>query len=442
MPLRNTFTTTLLVLSTLLTLTGCQTMSGLFSTQSNETIAAKPNAEITTIAAHEFQLSKNQEIVGSIATIHTRVNDTLSDIARHFGLGYNDISIANPSIQPWTPKANSRVILPLRFILPDSPRKGIVLNLANMRMFYYSKKQPLKLYTYPVGIGRQGWNTPMGLTHVVDKKANPSWVVPESILREHAQKGSPLPKIVRSGPENPLGYFAMHLGFPGYLIHGTNKPYGIGMQVSHGCVQLYPEDIKDLFTKATIGMEVRIIHQPYLVAQENNMIYLEAHEPLDRWLPNKNQLKKQILKKIKKIASQGNLLVDWSKVNLVLDRSDGIPTPILIHSPDIPEISNHAVKMAHPEHLFEQPVISKLSESDWSILVGTFENEEKAQEVAAMLNHQGPIIPSRKVSKNGSYQVIAGPFKNKSEVKAMAKRIRIDFEMDVKTLKPGLLSKR
>jgi L,D-transpeptidase ErfK/SrfK len=435
-------TLSFILLSGLTGLNGCQTFSGLFPGKNEVVIAPTLPVEQQTIATHEFVLPKNQAIVGTMAAVNTNENDTLSDIARHFGLGYNDISIANPSIEPWTPKPNSRVLLPLRFIVPDAPRKGIVLNLANMRMFYYPKKQPGTLFTYPVGIGRQGWNTPMGLTRIADKKANPTWAVPESIQREHAEKGAPLPKFVRSGPDNPLGYYAMHLGFPGYLIHGTNKPYGIGMQISHGCVQLYPEDIKELFGKATVGMDVRITHQPYLTAWDNGVLYLEAHKPLDKWSKNKAQLKSQLLKKLQRIGTSAKVSIDWKKVDRIIDRSDGIPTPILMNSPDIVNISKTAIQLAHPDKLFAQPVIGELKESDWSILVATFNEEEKAQEMAAMLTHQGPTIPARKVKMNDTYQVIAGPFKNKSEVKAVAKRIRIDFELAVEPLKPKLISKK
>jgi len=436
------FSLTFFIFSGIFSLSGCQTLSGVFLDKPDSIVNANPAPiEHKTIAIHEFQISKNQDIVGSLASVNTRENDTLSDIARHFGLGYNDVSIANPSIEPWAPKPNSRVLLPLRFILPDAPRKGIVLNLANMRMYYFPRKQPNKLITYPIGIGRQGWSTPMGLTRIADKKANPTWVVPESIQREHAEKGAPLPKIVRSGPDNPLGFYAMHLGFPGYLIHGTNKPYGIGMQISHGCVQLYPEDMKDLFNKASVGMEVRITHQPYLTAWDNKMLYLEAHEPLDKWSRNKAQLKKQLLKKLRKISASANVSIDWKKVDRIIERSDGIPTPILTNSPDIGEITKAALQMSHPDRLFEQPVIGEVKESDWSILVATYDDEAKAQQMAAMLTHQGPTIPARKIKKNDTYQVIAGPFKNKSEVKAVTKRIQIDFEMDVEPLKPRLISK-
>ncbi|MGZ8164192.1 MAG: L,D-transpeptidase family protein, partial [Methylobacter sp.] len=406
----------IIVLSWLLS--GCQNLPVLFPSETESINTTEVQPQIETIPTHQFQLADGQNIVGAIAAIHTRENDTLPDIARHFGLGYNDITIANPDIAPWTPESNSRVLLPLRFILPDAPHKGIVLNLANMRLFYYSRQKAKELLTYPVGIGRQGWNTPMGLTRIANKKANPNWYVPDSIHREHAEKGAALPKVVPAGPDNPLGRYAMPLAIPGYLIHGTNKPYGIGMQISHGCVQLYPEDIEVLFKKASIGMQVRIVHQPYLAAWDKNMLYLEAHEPLPKWARNKAQLQKQLLKHIKKISAKAKTSVDWNKVKRVLERSDGIPTPILKQSPEIAEISQNALLLAHPGQLYEQPVIADLKASDWSMLVATFDNETKAQQLAAMLNHQGPPIPARKIQKNDSFQVIAGPFKNKKEVKS------------------------
>ena len=400
----------------------------------------KTQPQTETIETHEFQLSDGQTMVGTIAAVNTRENDTLSDIARHFGLGYNDVSKANPTVTPWTPKPGSRVLLPLQFILPDAPHKGIILNLANMRLFYYPKQQPDKVFTYPVGIGREGWNTPMGLTSIIAKKANPTWVVPESIHQEHAEKGDSLPSVVAAGPDNPLGLFAMRLGFPRYLMHGTNKPYGIGMQVSHGCVQLYPEDIEVLFKKASVGMPVRIIHQPYLTAWDQNMLYLEANEPLQKWAQDKSRLKKQLLKQLHQISAKKNVAIDWKKVDGIIQRADGIPVPILTQSPDLATISANVVQLKHPEQLYQQPVVAELKDSDWSILVASFDNEIEAQQLATMLNHQGPIIPARKIKKDDSYQVIAGPFKNKKEVNTIAKRIQMDFEIDVKPLKPRLIS--
>ena len=422
-----------IVLSTFLV--GCQNMPLFSSAEESGPVLVPAKSE--NIASHEFQLAEAQNMVGTLAVMDTRETDTLPDIARHFGLGYNDITIANKGITPWMPGAGKRVLLPLRFILPDVPHKGIVLNLANMRLFYYPKQQSNTVFTYPVGIGRQGWNTPMGVTRIADKKANPVWTVPESIHREHAQKGDPLPKVVRSGPDNPLGRYAMPLGFSGYLIHGTNKPYGIGMQISHGCVQLYPEDIEVLFKQARIGMPVRIIHQPYMTAWDQNMLYLEAHEPLEKWARQKPVLKKKLLKDLRAISAEKKLTVDWEKVERILQRADGIPTPVLAQSPDIGELSAQALQVEHPGQLYGQPVAGELKASDWALLAASFDNEADAQQLAVMLNHQGPPIPARKIEKNGAYQVIAGPFKNKKEGKTVAQRIRMDFELDAKLLKPG-----
>ncbi len=422
----------------LILLSGCQTLSSLFPEDSaaieRYELEAEPQQE--SLATHEFALPDGNNMVGTIAAIDTRENDALPDIARHYGLGYNDISIANSQVSPWTPAPGSRVLLPLQFILPESPHKGITLNLANMRLFFYPKKQPDKVYTYPVGIGRQGWNTPMGLTSIVAKDANPSWTVPESIHREHAEKGDTLPKVVGAGPDNPLGLYAMRLGIPGYLIHGTNKPYGIGMQISHGCVQLYPEDIEVLFKKATVGMPVRIVHQPYLTAWHQDMLYLEAHEPLSKWTKEKASLKKQLLRQLHESSDQKRVMVDWQKVENILNRADGIPTPILMESPDTAEIAANAPVLKHPEQFFEQPVVESLKDNDWAIRVASFKDEVQAQKLATMLNHQGPIIPAHKVQKEHAYQVIAGPFKNKAEMKLAVKRLKMDFELDGEPLKP------
>lgn len=419
-------------------LSGCQSFPGFFAAEPG--IEAPVPAKITAIEAHKFNLATGQKMVGTLAAVNTQENDTLSDIARHYGLGFNDVAIANPSISPWTPEPGSRVLLPLQFIMPDAPHKGIVLNLANMRMFFYPKKEPRKLYTYPIGIGREGWSTPMGLTRIAVKTPNPSWHVPASIKREHALKGDKMPNVIPPGPDNPLGYYAMRLAIPGYLIHGTNKPYGIGMQVSHGCVQLYPEDIEVLFKKTSVGTPVRIVHQPYLAAWDNGMLYLEAHEPLPKWAGRKQHFKKQLLKKLKKISAKKSVEIDWTKVDSILSRADGIPTPILAYSPDITELAANALTLGHPGRFYAQPVVEELQDSDWAMRVASFDNEKDAQKLAAMLNHQGPPIPARKIQKDMAYHVIAGPYRNKKEVAAVAKRLRMDFELNAEPLKPGSTS--
>lgn len=435
MPHCNRAHLSVLLLTSAALLSGCQT---LFPTQQTAVSMPLP-AETHTVAQHEFPLSAKQDMVGTLATVETHEGDALSDIARHYGLGYTDISIANPNIAPWTPKPGSQILLPLQFILPEAPRKGIVLNLATMRLFYYPKKQA-SVYTYPVSIGREGWGTPMGLTRIAIKTANPEWHVPDSIYREHAQKGDILPRVVRSGPNNPLGYYAMRLALPRYLIHGTNKPYGIGMQVSHGCIQMYPEDIEVLFNDVSVGTQVHIVHQPYLAAWHDNMLYIEAHDPVAQSGGNKNGKQKEFLRQLKKMAKSQSAKVDWDKVKQALKHADGIPTPILMGSPDITSLAQSATHLNRPNTLYGQPLVAPLKNSDWSILVDTFKDETAAQRMVAMLNHQGPSIPARKIQQGGDYQVIAGPFKDKKEAKAFAKRIRYEFEIDVKPIEPVLMS--
>lgn len=415
----------------ILTLSGCQHLPSLFPEDEFDTSHIAQPA--THDANHEFSLNNDQALVGALATLTTQENDTLPDIARHYGLGYNDISLANPALSPWTPAPNSQVLLPLQFILPDTPHKGITVNLANMRMFVYPKESPDKVFTYPVGIGRDGWDTPTGLVKITSKTENPSWTVPESILREHEQKGDPLPAVVKSGPNNPLGYFAMRLTVPKYLIHGTNKPYGIGMQVSHGCMQLYPEDIAVVFAKTRIGTPVQIVHQPYLTAWQGDMLYLEANKPLQ----DAKALTAQLFKQLKQVSVKRHAAIDWPKVAQVLKRVDGVPTPILEHSPDMAEMTKTAKALPHPAQFKHQPVVAEITENDWAISVGSFSNQAKAQQLVTMLNHQGPMIPARKVEKGNKVQVIAGPFKNKAEMLAVAKRIKTDFELKPEALKPG-----
>lgn len=426
------------VLSSSLLLTGCQNFSNLFASSRPVTPVITPQPTAAT-AQHDFAIAPDQDMVGNLAVVNSAEGDTLSDIARHFGLGYTDITIANPSVAPWTPKVGSQVLLPMQFILPEAPHKGIVLNLATMRMFYYPKKQD-KVWTYPVSIGRDGWGTPMGLTKVAVKTANPEWHVPDSIYREHAQKGDILPRVVKSGPNNPLGYYAMRLALPRYLIHGTNKPYGIGMKVSHGCIQMYPEDIEVLFHDVNVGTPVQIVHQPYLAAWHNNMLYMEAHDPITQTAGSKKAKQKEFLLKLKKMAKRSGAKVDWDKVKSALLSSDGIPTPILVNSPDMASLVNSAEHLARPGRLYGQPAPAPITSNDWSILVDTFKDETAAQRMVAMLTHQGPSIPAHKIQKDGDYHVIAGPFKDKKETKAYAKRIRYEFEIDVKPIEPALLS--
>jgi len=231
-------------------------------------------------SAREFPLPQpGNDAVGEISSITSRYEDTLFDIARNNDLGYLEISEANPGVDPWLPGEGLEIILPTRFLLPPGPREGVVINLAELRLYYYPKGEN-RVVTYPLGIGREGWGTPIGETRVTGKRPNPSWTPPDSIRREHLEMGNVLPKVVPPGPDNPLGAYAIYLAMPGYLLHGTNKPFGVGMRVSHGCIRLYPEDIEKLFPRIPIHTRVRIINEPYKLGWIAGRLYIEAHQPL------------------------------------------------------------------------------------------------------------------------------------------------------------------
>ncbi len=236
------------------------------------------------IVSHRFELPPGTDVVGEVQVIIARYEDTFIDIARAYDVGYDELVYANPDVDPWLPGAGTRVVLPTQHVLPNAPREGIVLNIGSKRIFYYPRaaqgETPVVI-THPVGIGREGWSTPIGVTKIVAKTKDPVWTVPASIRKEHAEAGDPLPAKVPAGPDNPLGAYAMRLGFPSYLIHGTNKPSGIGMRVSHGCVQLFPEDIESLFSQVPVGTRVQIVNEPRLLGWRAGNLYLEVHPALE-----------------------------------------------------------------------------------------------------------------------------------------------------------------
>jgi L,D-transpeptidase ErfK/SrfK len=413
------------LLSSLL-LTGCQYLPSLSSS------SAPPAKSYRNIETHNFSVDYEQNLIGRLAAIKTQSNDTLPDIARHFGLGHNDIVSANPGIDPWLPEPDTRVLLPLLFTIPEMPHQGIVLNLANMRMFHFPEQSSERVVTYPVGIGRDGWGTPLGITRIISKTKNPTWNVPPSIQREHAKKGEVLPSSIPSGPNNPLGEYAMRLGLSSYLIHGTNKPYGVGMQMSHGCLNLYPEDISVLFNSTKVGTPVVIVDQPYLLGWHQDMLFLEAHTPLQA---NKN-FKEPLFNRIRQLAKKQNLLIDWAKVDQVLQTASGIPTPILAQSMSFQELSANAVLLEHPEHFYGQPQPMPLTADAWTVTAATLNDNKTARKLTALLNHQGPTIPATTIEQGDKFHVIAGPFANSKQANTALKRIRMEFELDGKLNPP------
>ena len=271
------------------TVSGCTMFQDYFepveheATRKQEPLEARPRLD--PINRNYFVLeSSDQMVVGEPQVVFTREENTFSDLAREYGLGYDELVAANPDIDPWLPGDNTPVLLPTQYVLPDVPKRGVVLNIASKRLFYFppvAEGESPKVMTYPIGIGRVGWETPLGETTVVSKARDPHWYVPASVRKEHADQGDPLPSVVLPGPDNPLGSYVLKLGIPGYLIHGTNQPYGVGMRVSHGCVRLYPENIELLYSLVDIGEDVQIINAPYLAGTLNGELYFESHTPLE-----------------------------------------------------------------------------------------------------------------------------------------------------------------
>lgn len=242
-------------------------------------------AALSVARAEVYELPpEGDDVIGAVSSVVARGDDTLIDIARRHGLGFEDIVRANPAVDPWLPGEGTTIVLPTRFVLPSGPRKGVVLNLAEYRMYYYPQppagEQPVVM-TYPMSIGRMDWETPLGLTRIVSKVRNPTWYPPDSVRKEHEEDGRPLPRTVPPGPDNPLGSFAMRLGLPGYLIHGTNRPAGVGMRVTHGCIRMFPEDIEFLFDQVGVDMPVRIVNEPVKVGWDGDQLLMEVHRALD-----------------------------------------------------------------------------------------------------------------------------------------------------------------
>jgi L,D-transpeptidase ErfK/SrfK len=217
--------------------------------------AAGPDPKAPRLAAVEtrhVELAKGQELVGETQVIFARYENTFSAIGREFNLGYEEMRSANPGVDQWLPGEGTPIFLPTQSILPETPREGIVVNVPAMRLYYFTTEKAaaqgagelLKVSSHPIGIGVEGWATPFGEAKVTQKIKDPVWYVPASIRKEHAERGDPLPSVVPAGPDNPLGEYALTLSLPSYLIHGTNKPAGVGMRSSHGCIRLYPEDIE------------------------------------------------------------------------------------------------------------------------------------------------------------------------------------------------------
>jgi L,D-transpeptidase ErfK/SrfK len=283
-------------------------------------------------AASEYILEDNGDtLVGEIRHVKSLAGDSIPDIARRFDVGYKEVKLVNPNLETWMIEEGEDVVVPLQFVLPQAEQTGLVLNIPEMRLYYFPQVKPGKprtVYTYPLGIGRQGWQTPYAKTRITGKVTNPSWTPTASVRKEHAEEGDILPRVVGPGPNNPLGSYAMYMGLPSYLIHGTNKPYGVGMRVSHGCIRLYPEDIEALFPRVGVGTQVNIVNQPYKVGIKGDRIYLEAHPSLDEDSDEYNGSLTSVVRMLVNLTQENGYEIDWKLAQQAVDELRGVPVAI------------------------------------------------------------------------------------------------------------------
>ncbi len=279
-------------------------------------------------AAAEFPFTARQTAVGAIEIYVTHEQDTLMDVGRRYDLGFTQLMAANRDVNPWMPGSERRITVPNFYLLPDAPHSGIVINLAEQRLYYYPPGKKL-VETFPIGVGVQGASTPIGTTRVVAKQANPAWYPPPSIHKERPE----LPQVIAAGPDNPLGAYALRLGWPSYLIHGTNKPDGVGRNVSHGCMHLYPEDIERLFYEIPLSTEVRVVNQEVKTAWIDDALFLEVHPTKDQgdeldidnmMIPRASPA--DLESRVRAAAGKQADRIDWSIVRQVGLERTGIPT--------------------------------------------------------------------------------------------------------------------
>jgi L,D-transpeptidase ErfK/SrfK len=284
-------------------------------------------------AADQYPVpAEGSDVVGETITTQTEAKDTLLDVARRYGLGYEEITNANPGVDPWLPGAGTVVVVPKQRLLPRAPRSGIVINLPEHRLYWYPPAMagnPPVVWTFPISIGKMDWNTPLGRTSIVSKAKDAPWIPPKSVREEHAKRGEPLPAVVPGGPDNPMGRYKMALGIPGgaYLIHGTNRPAGIGMQVTHGCMRLYPEDIETLYGMVPIGTPVTIVNQPYKWGWVDGELLIEVHPSLQEDAVTPATLT-DLTRLIVEATRAEPLAIDWIGAERIWREARGIPTAV------------------------------------------------------------------------------------------------------------------
>lgn len=362
-----------------------------------------------------------QFLVGRLQDTKVQEGETLLDIARRYNVALDELQDANPDVDPWLPTVGQRVLIPSQYLLPDVPREGIVVNLPELRLYYFPPAKPGEqrvVITYPVGIGSEGRAIPVALTRVIQKKIDPPWVVPESILAEHEAEGDPLPKVVPPGPDNPLGRYAMRLGLSSFLIHSTNHPYSVGMRISHGCLRMYPEDIEELFGKVAVGTQVRIINQPYKAGWQGGILYLEAHPPLAESNSDAETNLTPMVVTLTGMVKQRLNDHAWQAAVRIASQDSGVPTPIF------------AEAGKRSQAVIAQGKDIKQTQHRWMVQVGVFHDRDRVQHVTRMIQNLDLPVQVSEAGENRLCRVLVGPFPSRKEASVTSHRIYKNTGLD------------
>ena len=286
------------------------------------------------VSAIEYELREDGgDIFGSVERVRTRYEDTLIELARRYSLGYEELVRVNKGVDPWLPGEGTQIVIPGQRLLPPAMREGIVVNLPEHRMYYFPKPkkgEKARVMTFPVSVGKMDWRTPIGVTKVTSKQKDPSWFPPESVRKEHAERGDPLPAVVPPGPKNPLGAHALRLNIPGgsYLIHGTNNPDAVGMAVTHGCLRMYPEDVAILFDAVPVGTKVNLINEPLKMTRSDGEVWIEVHPPVDEQGQSTSVKLEDFEERLDALLGDTEVAINWDIAIDALREASGIPVMI------------------------------------------------------------------------------------------------------------------
>ncbi len=278
-------------------------------------VFAEDEVFTATVTRYPYQIP-NTTVIGSPTWIKVKKGDTLLDIARRNGLGWNSIEDAYPKLDAWVPPVGLKLSLPTTWILPPSQHYQLVINIPELRIYFFEKGTS-QVQTYPIGIGDEGWESPLGTFSIVERRTNPTWYIPASLQEKYGMASMP------PGPENPLGEFMLKFSAGAYGVHGTAQPWGVGRLVSHGCIRCYPEHIKLLFPQVPIGTKLEIIYEPLKIGQRNGHVFVEAHSDVYQKIPNYSQYAEQKLAQCP-YADR----VDRRRFTMALNLRSGVPTDV------------------------------------------------------------------------------------------------------------------